>query len=164
VVHRYDYTPGNAPGSNRDDIEYVAYASASYSFSANFSAALSYSFDGGSNLLGRVENSSTLEFERHLIHLLARFAFRPAGAVLRERRFFQRQRRGSTGARSSKGMSGTVLELQLIHDVNIMPTLVQLPSRGPLGPLQQFRVSVRTAQQAERGSKFTWAFETLFKF
>jgi len=70
-----DYTSGNLPASQRDDLEYVASARLSYSFNAHISVNLSYEFDAGRNGLDGVANPSTRAFDRNLISLgvLAKF-------------------------------------------------------------------------------------------
>ena len=75
VVHRYDYTLGDAPGSARDDIEYIAFAGVRYAFNTHFSADLTYAFHVGRNLLDNVVDASTRSFDRNLVSLRARFAF-----------------------------------------------------------------------------------------
>ena len=70
-----DYTSGNLPASQRDDLEYVASARLSYSFNAHLSVNLSYEFDAGRNGLDGVANPSTRAFDRNLISfgVLAKF-------------------------------------------------------------------------------------------
>ncbi len=75
VVHRYDYTLGDAPSSARDDIEYIAFGGWSYALNAHASADIAYAFHRGANLLGQVPNPSTRSFERHLVTLRAQFTF-----------------------------------------------------------------------------------------
>jgi hypothetical protein len=69
VVHRYDYTLGDAPSSARDDLELIALAAVRYAFNSHASADLSYAFHRGCNLLDEVTHSSTRSFERHLVML-----------------------------------------------------------------------------------------------
>ena len=70
-----DYTSGNQPASQRDDLEYVASARLTYSFNAHISFNLSYEFNAGRNGLDGVANPSTRAFDRNLISfgVLAKF-------------------------------------------------------------------------------------------
>ena len=70
-----DYTSGNLPASQREDLEYVASARVSCSFNAHISVNLSYEFDAGCNGLDGVDNPSTRAFYRNLISIgvLAKF-------------------------------------------------------------------------------------------
>lgn len=72
IVHRYDYTLGDAPSSRRDDIEYIAFAGVRYAFNVHAAADITYSFDAGRSLLNNVVDRS---FNRHLVALRVRFSF-----------------------------------------------------------------------------------------
>jgi len=64
-----DYTSGNLPSSNRDDLEHTASAALDYSFNAHTSAKLAYSFGAGRNAQEGVANSEARGFDQNLISI-----------------------------------------------------------------------------------------------
>jgi len=64
-----DYTSGNQPASQRDDLEYIASSNLSYAFNAHVGVNLAFEFDAGRNGLDGVANPSTRSFDRNLIFL-----------------------------------------------------------------------------------------------
>ena len=70
-----DYSIGNLPSCQRDDLQYTVSAGVNYTFNTHISANLAYSRDMGRNTQDGVVNQQTREYDRDLVSLGAILKF-----------------------------------------------------------------------------------------